>query len=399
MIQRQHFLRTPSLALCALLALLIGCSKSTGSTTAGSGTPTPTTTGTVVAGTPTPGTPGAATPTPVTSGPSDWVSVVFDSTIGRQNPLTIANLNPFSSNHINLTTIPVSNQGAVDSVSPDGQSLAFHVLNGSASTYSVTHIDGVTGPHSVGAVNNAVGAAIWEHDNAHLAVAGSGQVTILSTTGQAPTTLAGVYAAALVSFSPDNASLFYVTTGVASGQAHGALYRLPLSDTAHPVQISPAESSSRFLLSPDGQTAYFNNTASSGVQGIYSVSAQNGGTPTLVRQTAGVPVGFSSSGALLYAIAQAPVVTLLQVAPSGSADGTIVANLIAGSATVPDLGADVVVAPDGSSVITFAANGTGSYKLFYTSIRNGGNQTTFSINDVSRADLIGWDTVIISAGS
>lgn len=402
MLQRSTWLRGAGLLLSLGLLVLAGCTKSitapgSGTATTTTGTPTPAS-GTPGAGTPTPGS-GSATATPVPTGPSDWVSVIYDSTTGRANPLTIANLNPFSGNHVTTATIPVSNEGATDSISPDGQSVAYHVQNGTVNTYSVVKIDGLGGVHALGSVSNAVGNAVWENDNAHIAVAGSGQITILSVTPSAPTTIANVHAASLLGFSSDNSALFYVAAGDAPGQAPGALYRLPISNPSQAVQISPRENNSHFVLSPDGQTVYYNNTASSGSQGIYSVSASTGGTPTLARLTAGVPVGFSKSGALLYAVAQSPGVTLLQLNPGGSSDTTVVANLIGSGFSVSNLAAEIAVAPDGSSVIALAANSTGAFSLFDTPILNGGNQTTFALTGASRADLVGWDTVIIAAGS
>jgi hypothetical protein len=378
----------------ALLILLAGCASSI--TAPGNGTATPSGTATVT------GTPGTATPTAGPHGPSAWVSVVYDSTAGRQNPLSVANLNPFSGNHTAITAIPISSEGIVDSVSPDGQMVAYHVQNGTASTYFVAHIDTLTAPQTLGVVNNAVGLALWEHDNAHLAVAGSGQVTILSTASQVPTTLSNIHASTLVAFSADNSTLYYVAASDASALGPGALYRVALNNTTQSVELTPREMNSHFVLSPDGQTFYYNNTGGSGQQAIYAASIQGNGntpSPTLVRSGAGVPVGFSTTGALLYAMAQSAGVALMQLNSSGATDATLVPNLITSGVTIADLGADVLPAPDGSAVVVLATVGTSGFEFFYTPLNPVGTQTHLLVSSVSRVDLIGWDTVIIAVGS
>ncbi len=374
---------------CLALAALAGCSSITspGSTT-GTGTP----------GTSATGTPGATgTGTPGT-GTLVWGSILYDSTTGRSNPLTITNLNPASGNSNTVATIPTSSQGGADGISPNGQSVAYHSLSGTTSSYSVANIANLSQPQALGQASNTVGAGVWEHDNAHLAVSGEGVISILSA-GQAATTLTGVHAQQLVAFSSDNSSLYYVAAGDAPNQAAGALYRLPLNNTSGAVQITPREFDSRFILSPDGQTVYYNNSGTSGTQAIYSVSAQNGGTPTLVRQNAGVPLGFDAGGALLYALPQSGGVALMKL-NAGSSDVTQVANLITGQGSIADPARDIVLAPDGSGVAALASV-SGGFVIDFTDLTTAGSQPKVAaqLNGASKADLIGFDTALIVSGS
>jgi hypothetical protein len=384
---------------CIAVLALGGCkgpstSGASGSSTT-SGTPGPTSTGTP--GTTATGTPGAA-PTSTPGTQMSWGSLLYASTTGRGNALTITNINPASGKNSTVTTIPNSSQGAVDAISPNGQLVAYHTLSGTTASYSAANIAGLGAPQSLGQVPGAQGTAVWEHDNAHLAVTSDGVITILSM-GGAPQTITNIYASQIVGFSNDDTALFYVAAGDAITQGPGALYRLPLNDTTHPVELTPREGATHFLLSQDGQTVYYNNTGGSGTQAIYSTSAQNGGTQTIVRQNAGVPVGFTPSGALLYVLLQPSGPALMQVAASGN-DTTVVAHLVA-QGDIPNLGLDVAVAPDGSGVAALAALQGSGYGISYTDL----TQSTptpkllVPLAAASLADLLGFDTALLAAGS
>jgi hypothetical protein len=384
---------------CAALLALAGCTSITSPSANGTATPGATGTGTPGA---TNGTPGAGTGTPGAGGGGPqlvWGSLLYDSTTGRTNPLDFTNMNPASGKSAKIASVPVSNQGGADSISPNGQLVAYHVQNGSSFTYSAASIAGLSQPQSLGQVNGAVGTAIWKHDNAHLAVSGNGQITILGA-GQQPQQILNVHATQLIAFSSDDSSLFYVAAGDAPGQTPGALYRLALSNPSQPVLLTPREFNSHFILSPDGQTVYYNNTSTSGSQGIYSVSAQNGGTPALVRQTAGVPVGFTSGGALLYVLSQSSGVALMKL-NSGGVDATITGNLVTGSATIPNLTAGISVAPDGNGVAALGALSSGGDEIFFTDLTVASPQPKMiqQLTQSSRADLIGFDTALLAAGS
>jgi hypothetical protein len=373
---------------CLALAVLAGCSSITapGSTTA-TGTGTPVTSATGTPGTGTPGT-----------GAANWGSILYDSATGRGTALTITNLNPASGNSNAVATIANSSQGAADGISPNGQLVAYHSLSGTTAAYSAANIANLSQPQSLGQVGSAVGAGVWEHDNAHLAVPGTGVITILSA-GQAATTVSGIHAQQLIAFSSDDSSLFYVAAGDAINQAPGALYRLPLGNPSGAVQITPREFNTRFVLSPDGQTVYYNNTGASGTQGIYSVSAQNGGTPTLVRQNAGIPLGFDAGGALLYALPQSGGVALMKLNAGGS-DVTLVANLVTGQGSIADPALDIIVAPDGSGVAALATV-TGGFAIDFTDLSTSGAQPKVAaqLTGASKANLIGFDTALIAASS
>ncbi len=380
---------------CAVFVVVAGCTSIKAPSGSSSATPGAT-------GTPS-GTPGAGsgTGTPGTGGGGPqltWGSLLYDNTTGRSNPLVVVNVNPANGKSEKVATLPVSNQGAADSISPNGQLVAYHIQNGTSFSYDAANIANLGQPQSFGQVNGAVGTAVWKHDNAHLAVAANGQVTILGA-GEGPQTIANVHATQLIAFSSDDSSLFYVAAGDAPGQTPGALYRLPLNNPAQAVELTPRQFNAHFVISPDGQTVYYNNTSSAGSQGIYSVSAQSGGTHTLVRQTAGIPVGFTAGGALLYVVQQSNAVALMKLNPGG-VDPTITSNLVTGSATLPNLTADISVAPDGNGV---AALGTvsGGYEIFFTDLTasSPAPKVVQQLNQASRADLIGFDTALLVPGS
>lgn len=398
--QQQHIRQWLGAIACVAVLALGGCKGVTtpgaSGTSTTSGTPGTSTTGTP--GTTTTGTPGTA-PTSTPGVQQSWGSLLYASTTGRGNALTITNINPASGKTATVASIPNSSQGGVDAISPNGQLVAYHTLSGTTASYSVANIGGVGATQSFGQVPGALAGGAWEHDNAHFAVTSDGVISILSA-GAAPQTITGIHAAQIVGFSPDNSSLYFVASGYSpTSLGPGALYRLPLNDTTHPVELTPREGATHFLLSQDGQTVYYNNTGSSGTQGIYSVNAQNGGTPTLLRQTSGVPVGFSSNGALLYAVIQPAGVALMQFNPSGT-DTTVVYHLV-NQGNIPNLGLDIAVAPDGSGVAALAMlQGTGFAITF-----NDLTQTTptpkqlVSMPTASLMDLVGFDTALLAAGS
>ncbi len=373
------------------LTLLAGCTRSI-TTPGGAATGTP-------GATPTAGGTGTPAPTVLPGGGLSWVSLAFDTTTGRQNPLAIMNLNPVGGKQVQAATVPLSSEGVVDAISPNGQLLAYHLTISNASTYMAADLANLTSPRTLGQVSNAMGAAVWKHDNATLAVAGQSGITLLSVNDTAPQTLANIQAATLLGFSTDDTSLFFVAGGTVTSLAPGALYRLPLSDTAHPVELTPREMNSHFLLSPNDQTVYYNNTGPSGTQGIYAVSAQQGGTPTLLRQTAGVPVGFTKTGGLLYSLIQSSQTQLIEWSATGS-DVTLVGNLVIGTPVVADVALDVSVAPDGSGVAVLAAV-SGGFTIYYTDLGapTPAPKVSAQLTGASRADLAGWDTTLLPAGS
>lgn len=380
----------PHLAfLVAALLAVAGCS----SLTAGGSSPTasPASGTPTVAGTATPGTPAPGAPA--------WTSVVLASTVGRQNSLSIQNLNPISGHLVAITTATPSDKTTLDGVSPNGQLLAYHIDNGSGvATFWVANIDG-SGARPVAQITGPLGAAVWAPDNAHLAVGVAGNIVGFDIATGHVSTLAN-QEATLVAYAPDGLSVFGVGTGATLGP--GSLTRIPL-DGSKPIPLTPRLTGLPFVISPDGKTVYYQNTGPAGTAGIYQVNTADGSGPTApVRTNNDIPVGFTASGALIVFTPPPAAPALIQLGQDAPADTTLVANLVPGTAMLPDGAADVAVAPDGNGVVVKAQPKTGvGYIFYFTDLAAPGGQPKIAaeLDQASRADLGGWDTLIITSGS
>src|SRR5579875_2649926 len=109
---------------CAVFVVVAGCTSIKAPSGSSSATP---------GGTGTPGTGGG--------GPQlTWGSLLYDNTTGRSNPLVVVNVNPANGKSEKVATLPVSNQGAADSISPNGQLVAYHIQNGTSFSYDAANI-------------------------------------------------------------------------------------------------------------------------------------------------------------------------------------------------------------------------------------------------------------------
>lgn len=370
-------------ALAALL--LVGCN----SLTAPGATPTvPSATQTTTTGT--------TTPAPVSS---NWASFVVADTSGRNGPLTIENVNPFSGKRATIATATPSNQNFVDAISHDGQLVAYHLDDGSGSvSYSVAKIDG-SGAHAVTKVQNVIGQAIWLPDNAHLVVGTQSGIVKIDATSGAKTTVVPTQVA-LVATSPDG-TIFY-GTGTGANSPQGALLRIPADGTPF-LQLSPRITGGRFIFSADGTSVYYQNTGPSGTAGIYQVNTQTGAS-TQVRSTNDFPVGFATNGSLLVVHIDPTqhTLALIQLGPPAAIDQVLVPQLLPAGTTAPAGAADVAVAPDGTGVIVRGSPGLLKYRFYFVDLTSGSThqpQQSLALDNADRGDLAGWDTVLLPATS
>lgn len=330
-----------------------------------------------------------------------WASSIVASTTGRQNPLVIENLNPFSGKRVAITSLPTSDLAVVDGVSPNGTLIAFHIFDSQHhATYSVASIDGNTAPHVVGQFADTLGNAVWRHDNAHLAVTTGQAIMIFGFDGAPPIQIVNVHAAGLLGFAPDDSALFYIG-GDAVDIVPGALYRLPLSDPQHPLQLTPRQISTHFLLSRDGAQVFYQNSGPSGVGGIYRAPTNMANAATLLHSGVGIPVGFATDGALLVAASQNNQVSLTQLGSASQQDILVSANLIGSGTTLANVAQDIVVAPDGNAVMALATPTSGGFTYYLTDLTapTKAAKLALSLPSASRADLPGFDTVIMPGGS
>lgn len=351
--------------------------------------------------TPDSGTPGAPTPT---AGPSiSWASIVIDSATSSTGPLQVDNLNPFSGKRAALVSMPTSDGAVVDGVSPNGQTLAYHPSNTRVpASYEILTVADPSTAHVINTSPNAIGKGLWQHDSSHMAVVTSGGVTIFDINGGTPTGYSSIQASALVGFSPDDTTLYFVGASGASGVTSGALYRVTLSDPTKLTQLTPGQVSPHFVLSRDGQKIYYQNAAPGGSFGLYEVTTSSTSvSPTLRRATSGVPVGFNASGAVLYVVGGGGPVALYALGTGDGPDAALVDNIVIGTVTLHDPTTDIVVAPDGSGLVAMASPATNSEQFFFTDLTASTKapKASLTLTGVSRADVVGWDSATITSGS
>ncbi len=387
--------RTLILALVGIFALA-GCQSLTSPGSTAKGTPTVTSTGTPVTLTPTPGSDTGGLP---------LTSLLVADTASATAPLLIENLNPTSGRRVQVATIPaaLAAKARAQAISPNGQLVAYTTTDaGGTNALYVTDIGALGTPQLVAQSTTAFGNAIWQHDNTHLAVTSGRQLLIYSKTGQAAPSVAFPSTTALVGFTPDDQSIFFVAAGDAPSLAAGALYRLPLADPTHPVQVTPRENGSHFVLSHDGQTAYFDNTATSGTAGIFRVGTQtaNGTPQSVIAGASNYPLGFNAAGDLLFAAAQTTNPALKAATATGTVT-TVIAKLVSDPALVRYPVAQIALAADGTGIAVVTPLGTSGSQVFVTDITTSGAtpKVALSLPGAPRLDLVGWDVVQVAAGS
>ncbi|MBA3826739.1 MAG: hypothetical protein H0X24_22940 [Ktedonobacterales bacterium] len=389
--QHSRFVRGACILTLMGLFTLAGCqSLSAPGGTSGT-TPTVTTTGTPVTPTPTGGT-----------GGQPFASLLIADTASTTAPLLIENVNPTSGRRVQVASIPAGTPSKVQAISPNGQLVAYTTTaSGSGTTLSVADIGALTPPVAVAQNIGTLSNAVWQHDNAHVAVVSGRQLLIFSITGQAAPSVAFPAAASLLGFAPDDQSIFF-TAADAPGLASGALYRLPLADPTHPLQVTPRESGSHFVLSRDGQSVYFDNTATTGGAGIYRVATQTANaTPQLLVTGAGnYPLGFSAAGDLLFAAAQTLNPALKAVNTAGTVT-TVVAKLVDDPAQVRYPNQQITLAPDGTGIAVVTPLGTSGSEIFATDLTasSPAPKVTLTLPGAPRVDLAGWDIVLVAGAS
>ncbi len=377
-------------AIIALFALLLAACASAAPTTGGSVTSTPTTSGTAAAGS-------GATATPI-PGVSSWVSFMLATTQGRSNPLTIANVNPVSGKVVTVATLPATANVTVDGIAPNGALYAYHTTDSAGlATFTVAQVDG-SNQKTVGQVQGVLGTAIWLPDNAHLAVGTPHGVVVIDTTTGSQTTASPIQAF-LVAASPDGQVVF--GTGTGSNAPQGALLRIPLGGTTF-LALSARVTGGHFVFTADGKHAYYQNTGPAGQPGLYQIDTQTGANQQL-RPTNDIPVGFSPQGALLTVRTTQPAgpAALIQLGANPTGDVIVANQLLPSGVSSINLAADIAVASDGTGLIIRGLQGTQGYQFYFLALTSSGAQPKLAdtVANASRADLIGWDTILLPSGS
>ncbi len=385
----------PPRVLCqsviALLALLLAACASVAPPAVGTVTSTPATSGTAAAV----GSGATATPGP---GVSHWVSFMIATTQGRSNPLTINNVNPVSGKVVTVATLPATANVTVDGIAPNGALYAYHTTDSTGTaTFTIAQVDG-SNQKTVGQVKGVLGNAIWLPDNAHLAVGTANGVVVIDTTAGSQTTASPIQAF-LVAASPDGQVVF--GTGTGGNAPQGALLRIPLGATTF-LALSARVTGGHFVFTADGKHAYYQNTGPSGQPGIYQIDTQTGANQQL-RPTNDIPVGFSPQGALLTVRTTQPAgpAALIQIGANPTGDVIVANQLLPSGVSSINLAADNAVASDGTGLIIRGLQGTQGYQFYFLDLTSIGAQPKLAdtVANASRADLIGWDTILLPSGS
>jgi hypothetical protein len=385
----QHSRFALFLAFLGVFALA-GCQSLTSPSTA-KGTPTATSAGTPVA-TATPG----GTPT------QPYASLLIADRASLSDPTLIENVNPTSGRRVQVVSIPAASTYKSQAISPDGQLTAYEQLDtgGKLSIY-ITDIAGLGTPQLVTQSTGPYSNVVWQHDSAHVAVASGRQLLIYSKTGQASPSIAFPPAASLLGFTPDDQYLFFVAAAGAPNLVAGALYRLPLADPAHPVEVTPRQNGAHFVLSKDATMVYYDNTGS-GDAGIYRVgtTAANGTPQLVVPGTANYALGFSAAGDLLFVSAPTGTLALKSVTSAGTV-ATVVAKLVDDPTKVRTPALQSVVAPDGTGIAVVSPQSTSGFAIYYTDLTAStpAPKVTLTLTSTSYLDLSGWDIDLVAAGS
>ena len=386
------FLRRFPWAVGMALMVLAGCESLSVPATA---TTTPTTT---AAPTLTVPTATAGNGTPVT-GSTTWASFLVASTQGRGNPLSLTNVNAISGKNAVVGSVAPSNQVTVDAIAPDGQSVAYHTDAGTGTqNFFIAKIDG-SGSHAAGQVQHLLGQGIWMPDGKHLAVGTTSGIVLLDAISGATTTISQ-FQAFLVFPSPDGKYLY--GTGNGANTPQGALMRIPVDGSAF-LQLTARVTGGHFVLNADGSQVFYQNTGPSGTPGIYQVNTQTG-SQTQLRTITDIPVGFSSKGNLLTVHSAQPQKTwsLNQLGATAGDDKVLVTSLLpSGVQPANDVVTDVAVAPDGSGAIVRGSPVSLSFHFYFIdlTVTGGQPQQVYALDNASRADLIGWNTVLLPASS